>query len=134
MFEAVGEYTLFIFAACNFLTIPMVWALYPESNQRTLEEMNLLFAADSPWNWEAEKNYAILKAENPELVQAAARGKSVSGASGVDVESVSGRKPSLGGERRKASLATGAQRRNSQGAISGTTAGDNEKVSAKHGT
>lgn len=134
MFEAVGEYTLFIFAACNFLTIPMVWALYPESNQRTLEEMNLLFAADSPWNWEAEKNYAILKAENPELVQAAARGKSVSGASGVDVESVSGRKPSLGGERRKASLATGAQRRTSQGGISGTTAGDNEKVSAKHGT
>lgn len=31
-------------------------------SQRTLEEVNLLFAADSPFNWEAEKNYARLKA------------------------------------------------------------------------
>lgn len=118
MFEAVGSYTLFIFAACNILTIPMVWALYPESNQRTLEEMNLLFAADSPWNWEAEKNYAILKAENPGLVQAAQRGKSVGSASGVDVEIGSDRKPSLAG--RKHSLSTGVNR-------------DNEKTgSARH--
>ena len=131
MFESLGAYTLFIFAACNVITIPMVWALYPESNQRTLEEMNLLFAADSPWNWEAEKNYAILKAENPELVQAAARGKSVSGASGIDVEGATDRKPSLAA--RKPSLATSDQRRGSQGALSDITAADNEKsVRAKH--
>lgn len=55
----------------------MVWALYPESNQRTLEEMNLLFASDSIWNWEAERNFAILKEQNPDLVQAARRGRSV---------------------------------------------------------
>ena len=115
MFGSIGEWTLFIFAACNVITIPMVWALYPESNQRTLEEMNLLFAADSPWNWEAEKNYAILKAENPDLVRAAARGKSVSGASGVDVETE--------GEKRRSSLATGAQRRTSQGATNGEKGG-----------
>jgi hypothetical protein len=30
MFSAVSEYTLFIFAACNVLTIPMVYCLYPE--------------------------------------------------------------------------------------------------------
>ncbi|KAL8871429.1 MAG: hypothetical protein Q9198_007423 [Flavoplaca austrocitrina] len=54
----------------------MVWALYPESNQRTLEEMNLVFAADSIWNWEAERNFKILKEQNPELVQAAQRGHS----------------------------------------------------------
>ncbi|KAI4241985.1 MAG: hypothetical protein L6R42_011133 [Xanthoria sp. 1 TBL-2021] len=47
MFEAINEKTLYIFAACNVITIPMVYCLYPESNQRTLEEMNLLFAADS---------------------------------------------------------------------------------------
>ncbi|KAK5947484.1 hypothetical protein PMZ80_001634 [Knufia obscura] len=133
MFEAIGEYTLFIFAACNVITIPMVWALYPESNQRTLEEMNLLFASDSIWAWEAEKNYAILKEENPELVQAAQRGKSVS--SGVDVEAaVAGRKASLvaHSEHRKPSLATEGQRRSSSGAVSGVGTAVDEKNLAKH--
>lgn len=50
---------------------------YPESNQRTLEEMDLLFAADSPWVWDAERNFAQLKAEHPDLVLAASRGNSV---------------------------------------------------------
>ncbi|KAI4284217.1 MAG: hypothetical protein L6R38_001589 [Xanthoria sp. 2 TBL-2021] len=77
MFEAINEKTLYIFAACNVITIPMVYCLYPESNQRTLEEMNLLFAADSIWNWDAEKNYKLLVEQNPELVQAAGRGVSV---------------------------------------------------------
>jgi hypothetical protein len=77
MFAALSEYTLFIFAACNVIAIPMVWALYPESNQRTLEEMNLVFAADRIWNWKAERSYATLKEENPELVQAAARSQSI---------------------------------------------------------
>ena len=48
--------------------------------------MNLVFAADSIWNWEAERNYAILKEQNPELVQAAHRGNSV-----VDPESGMGK-------------------------------------------
>lgn len=74
MFKALDEKTYYIFAACNVITFPMVWALYPESNQRTLEEMNLLFASDSIWNWEAERNFALLKEQNPELVQAAQRG------------------------------------------------------------
>ena len=39
--------------------------------------MNLVFASDSIWNWEAEKNFAILKEENPDLVQAARRSSSV---------------------------------------------------------
>ena len=61
MFQQLGEKTLYIFAACNAITIPMVWALYPETNQRTLEEIDLLFASDSIWNWEAEKNFARLQ-------------------------------------------------------------------------
>ena len=60
MFKAINEKTLYIFAACNAITIPMVWALYPETNQRTLEEIDLLFASDSIWNWEAERNFARL--------------------------------------------------------------------------
>ena len=77
MFSKLDEKVFYIFGAVNFLTIPIVWAFYPESNQRTLEEMDLLFATPSWWNWEAEKTFAMLKEQNPELVQAAQRGNSV---------------------------------------------------------
>jgi hypothetical protein len=33
----------YIFGAANVITIPMVWALYPETNQRTLEVRASLF-------------------------------------------------------------------------------------------
>jgi hypothetical protein len=77
MFSAIGEKTLYIFGIANAITIPMVWAFYPESNQRTLEDMDLLFAADTVWNWDAEQTFARLKAENPDLVQGASRQHSV---------------------------------------------------------
>ncbi len=77
IFERLNEKTLYIFGAVNAISIVAVWAFYPETNQRTLEEMDLVFACDSIWNWEAEKNFAILKEENPDLVQAAKRGDSV---------------------------------------------------------
>ena len=77
MFDSIGEKTLYIFGIANALSIPMVWAFYPESNQRTLEEMDILFAAGTPWNWDAERNFAKSVAENPGLVQAARRGSSV---------------------------------------------------------
>ncbi|KAL8828126.1 MAG: hypothetical protein Q9191_002773 [Dirinaria sp. TL-2023a] len=94
MFQRLNEKVFYIFGAVNILTLPVVWALYPESNQRTLEEMDLLFASPSWWNWEAEKTYEMLKAQNPELVQAAQRGNSI-----IDPETGlkrrSGRGPSL---------------------------------------
>ncbi|KAL2050906.1 hypothetical protein ABVK25_008804 [Lepraria finkii] len=71
MFDALDEKALYIFGACNVLAIPMVYCLYPETNQRTLEEINLVFASDSIWTWEAERNFMILKERNAELVQAA---------------------------------------------------------------
>ena len=77
MFDSIGEKTLYIFGASNVITIPMVWALYPESNQRTLEDMDLLFAAKTPWTWDAEKTFARLKAENPGLVDIANHKNSV---------------------------------------------------------
>lgn len=77
MFGAIGEKTLYVFAASNVITIPMVWALYPESSQRTLEDMDLLFASPSPWAWDAEKTFARLKAENPGMVQSVSRKNSV---------------------------------------------------------
>ena len=86
MFESLGEKTLYIFAACNAITIPMVWALYPETNQRTLEEIDLLFASDSIWNWEAERNFKNLQDQ-----------MSYEHASGSteDLESASHRKPNV---------------------------------------
>ena len=77
IFAKLQEKTLYIFGAVNAFTILVVWALYPETNQRTLEEMDLVFASDSIWNWEAEKNFKLLQDENPDLIQAAKRGKSV---------------------------------------------------------
>lgn len=77
MFQRLNEKVFYIFGAVNVLTLPIVWAFYPESNQRTLEEMDLLFATNSWWNWEAEKTYAMLKEQNPELVQAAQHGQGV---------------------------------------------------------
>lgn len=77
IFAKLEEKTFYLFGAVNFLTIPIVWAFYPESNQRTLEEMDLLFASRSWFTWDAEKTYARLKEENPGLVQAAQRGNSV---------------------------------------------------------
>jgi len=77
IFKKLDEKTLYLFGAVNAFTLVMVWALYPETNQRSLEEMDLVFASDSIWNWEAERNFAILKEQNPELLQAG-RGNSVS--------------------------------------------------------
>ncbi|KAI0476643.1 general substrate transporter [Xylaria cf. heliscus] len=67
LFERIGATTLHIFGIANIISIPIVWALYPETNQRTLEEMDLLFASPSPWVWDAEKTFARLKAEQPAL-------------------------------------------------------------------
>jgi hypothetical protein len=100
MFNNIQEKTYYIYAAVNVITIPIVWALYPESNQRTLEEMDLLFAADSIWNWEAEKNYRRLVEENPQIVQAAKRAQSV-----IDPETGVVRSGSEGQGRRRSSLA-----------------------------
>ncbi|KAF8890561.1 general substrate transporter [Mucidula mucida] len=61
MFDAIGENTLHIFGAINFLSIPIVWAFYPETANRTLEEMDLLFASNSPFTWDEEAHFKKLK-------------------------------------------------------------------------
>ena len=76
-FANIGEKTYYLFGIANALSIPFVWALYPESNQRTLEEMDLLFAANTPWVWDAEKNFERLKVERPDIVHSAQHGENV---------------------------------------------------------
>ncbi|KAL0065598.1 hypothetical protein AAF712_007376 [Marasmius tenuissimus] len=66
MFDKIQENTLHIFGVINFLSIPMVWAFYPETANRTLEEMDLLFASKSPFVWDEEKNFRRLKAQMEE--------------------------------------------------------------------
>ncbi|EGN94805.1 hypothetical protein SERLA73DRAFT_77542 [Serpula lacrymans var. lacrymans S7.3] len=61
MFNSIHENTLHIFGAINFLSIPMVWAFYPETANRTLEEIDLLFASKSPFVWEEERHFRELK-------------------------------------------------------------------------
>ncbi|KAF5127491.1 Sugar transporter STL1 [Metarhizium anisopliae] len=123
IFDKLNEKTLYIFGGVNVLTIFVVWALYPESNQRTLEEMDLVFASDSIWTWEAEKNFARLKAENPQLVQAAKSGHGV-----VD--------PEKGAESRKASLVPGRRAslvpRDDGADGSKGMSNDNDKSSVSH--
>lgn len=124
IFAKLEEKTLYIFGAVNVLSIFVVWAFYPETNQRTLEEMNLVFASDSYFTWNIEKDFAILKEENPELVQAAERGKSV-----VDPETglPSSRSGSYAG--RKASLVPRSQ---SKGGESENEKVGNGNVAMKH--
>lgn len=52
--------------------------------------MDLLFASDSIWNWDAEENFTRLQIENPELLRA---GKS--GHYRLDIEKVLQDKESL---------------------------------------
>jgi len=51
----------------------LVWAFYPESSQRTLEEIDMLFTSKSPFVWEAESSFAKLMAENPNFGAARTR-------------------------------------------------------------
>jgi len=73
-FQHIGEKTYYLFGIANVISIPVVWALYPESNQRTLEEMDLLFAADSPWAWKAEAKFAELRETRPDIAHNAHKG------------------------------------------------------------
>jgi hypothetical protein len=67
MFSAIGENTLHVFGAVNFLSIPLVWAFYPETANRTLEEVDLLFASSSPFVKDNERVFNEMKASGRKL-------------------------------------------------------------------
>lgn len=66
VFARIGSNTMYIFGAVNLLSILMVWALYPETANRSLEQVDYLFAADSIWNWDAEKSFQQLSEQMTE--------------------------------------------------------------------
>ena len=64
MIATLGWATFLVFAAFNFLTIPIVWALYPETASKTLEELDVVFSTKSMFVFRAEKELEKLKEEN----------------------------------------------------------------------
>lgn len=60
MFSTLGYKTLIVFGAFNFLSLPLVFFFFPETKGRTLEEINLLFAAESPLAQKNEQEYRRL--------------------------------------------------------------------------
>lgn len=47
MFASLQWKTLMVFASFNIACLPLVYFFFPETNGRTLEEINLLFTAES---------------------------------------------------------------------------------------
>ncbi|KAL5498386.1 hypothetical protein ACEPAH_2528 [Sanghuangporus vaninii] len=82
MFSRIAENTLYVFGAVNFLSIPLVWAFYPETANRTLEEVDLLFASSSPFVWDNERHFRELKDSGMQLSHHLYGQESVNGGSG----------------------------------------------------
>lgn len=61
MIAGIGWITFLIFGAFNFLAIPIVWAFYPETSNKTLEELDVIFSTNSFLVWNAEKELAAKK-------------------------------------------------------------------------
>ncbi|CAN6675170.1 hypothetical protein TRVA0_102S00122 [Trichomonascus vanleenenianus] len=77
MFASIRERTFYIFGAVNFVAIAMVYCFYPETADRTLEEIEWLFSADTPWNWDAEKAYAEISATHTNLTKTVRTGADI---------------------------------------------------------
>jgi len=55
--SAVGWWVFIIFAALNFIQIIPVYLFYVETANRHLEDLDILFASDSPFAWKAEQEF-----------------------------------------------------------------------------
>jgi sugar porter (SP) family MFS transporter len=57
MFQALGWKTLMVFACFNVVSLPLVYFFFPETANRSLEEVNLLFSLDNPLVHQNEAEY-----------------------------------------------------------------------------
>ncbi|CAD0109655.1 unnamed protein product [Aureobasidium uvarum] len=57
MFENIQSRTYFLFAGLNFIWIGIVYLIYPETSNRSLESIEAMFTT-SPFYWQMEKAYA----------------------------------------------------------------------------
>ncbi|KAG0151084.1 hypothetical protein CROQUDRAFT_37230 [Cronartium quercuum f. sp. fusiforme G11] len=49
LFNAITYWTFILFGILNFFTLPNIYFLYPETSNRSLEDMNVLFESKSIW-------------------------------------------------------------------------------------
>ncbi|KAK3950110.1 MFS sugar transporter [Pseudoneurospora amorphoporcata] len=57
MFKHLENRTYFLFAGLNLLWIPVVYLFYPETANRSLESIDVLFSTDSPFHSAMERAY-----------------------------------------------------------------------------
>jgi len=64
--EQIGPYLYAVYAVINFLMIPTIYFLYPETSGRTLEEMDEIFENCNPWKpWQAVR----MSLEKPKKIE-----------------------------------------------------------------
>lgn len=61
MFDNIRSRTYFLFTGLNLLWIPTVYLFYPETKDRSLESIEMMFTAESPFFWNMENAYALNK-------------------------------------------------------------------------
>lgn len=61
MFDTMKSRTYFLFTGLNLLWIPIVFLFYPETKDRSLESIEMMFTSESPFFWSMEKAYAMKK-------------------------------------------------------------------------
>ncbi len=59
--SAVGWWVFIMFAVMNFIQIIPVWLFYVETADRHLEDLDILFASDSPLAYKMEREFAEKK-------------------------------------------------------------------------
>ncbi|KAK4248969.1 MFS sugar transporter [Corynascus novoguineensis] len=57
MFDKLENRTYFLFAGLNLLWIPIIYLFYPETADRSLESIDVLFSTKRPYNWDMERAY-----------------------------------------------------------------------------
>ncbi|KAI1622833.1 low-affinity glucose transporter HXT3 [Exophiala viscosa] len=67
LISAVNFWIFIIFAIINLLMLIPIYLFYIETANRHLEDLDILFASDSPLVWRAEKEFARRKAQNSHL-------------------------------------------------------------------
>lgn len=66
MFSKIGEKTLYIFGICNFISLVLVYLFCPETANRTLEDIDFLFANDSWLASKSEADFRTIKFQKDE--------------------------------------------------------------------
>jgi hypothetical protein len=106
MFQNIGANTFFVIGAFQIITIPIIYCFYPETNQRSLESLDLLFASKSPFVWAEEREFAkrINELEHAVEARMARDGMAQSGAEKdlvhtVQVEKLPSETPSLDADK-----------------------------------